>query len=1201
MVKKITYKRIIVLGFLFSFMFATILAGKGIFEESSQAHVYGEGAELKSYKGTRPMDEDEVAEIKESIEAGLEYLNETQHADGGWVDSYGKNTNMIGSCLRAFVDFNATDPRWQDAIEGAVRFLRFVWHDPADYNSQNDKDRWGGMLLNDKFHPTYTHGEMYQQGSACASLIDYYFHTRDISILPYINESVDMVVRAQNTPHKPASLGGPRSQGGWRYTPTHTSSDTSLSGWNMHAVILAESSGIYDVPDYTFEYSERWLDHCASGSGYGYSGAYTSYTNTAVGTYCMLLMGKGDKPSVQGALNSIRGWGPTYNINQFYYTYHASIAMYLVGGQEWQDWYAEVSDALMSSQNADGSWNGEYGMVWGTAMAINTLNLGINKPNDVVVEPQKDPNTGEEDDMVKMVQPEHTVTYNITVGSALGFVENPLSQAYEEADKIELSITDPLPGWSAELDTPSNDDDGLEQPDGSKLWWVELKMHETDNVTLSVTAPPLGKVSEPCVVSVIARLTNEYGVTQDKLATVSILDIEVDFDLEFLADKDEFTGYKIGEIAPGERKIYHAELHNMGNVNDTYDVTLSYPSNWKVMFDDGTDKYNTSLGKKGAADSVIINITVEAPITASKGERVDITITAISQMYNSLGLGTLRRSDNLLLTVTGLPAIVVVCEDDSKHIDPGSIVEYELIITNNYESSLDVIFSFTGAGDIVNSLQIFDEKWSAGFQTNNFEIMSRDIKKIKFQIAAPNHAVAGIRKVIEIRATGYDNFGMEFPASSISVTGISNLVSKLSGSVVPPSLNCDPGKEVDYQVNIVNEGNGDEIVDLAIVDLPLGWDYQFINSSMVLGPYMNGSTWVTIQVPSNAMWDANPETPGQDPYKIGINYSSREKILGYGDTKYVDLYVNKKANFMVISDIVEKDAPPRSECDFIFEVKNIGNAIDDVKLNISFADILDWNIYFPFISLNRKIESLTKLEPINFNGTINLINGDVNVLYVPSTSDLASINDLNIRMDVGDSLYIGVRVEVPEEKKEGYFDFSIKALRDGDVYPADNVENFKITIIMPDLRLDNATGIAHTPLEVGKVASFTAKVRNTGVLTAEDISVSLYVDNKEVDTRLLPRLSGTKEKEDGGVKIVTFVWPVTSGKHEIRIAIDPDNEIVEESEGNNIIEKNINVKESTWAERLGINEESTPWIVFFIILAGMTAAGTVYAVNHFKK
>jgi uncharacterized membrane protein len=1185
-------KKFMIVGAIILLLCSTLLSGKGVFEMSTDSLIIrDEEMAKKSTRGKYDLED-----VKEAIERGLTYLNDTKLPDGAWYQSgwYGKNTNMVGSCLRAFVDYNATDPRWQDAIEGGVRFLRYVWHDPADYPAGSQRDNNGGALWNDRFAPNgYSHGKMYSQGSATSALIDYYFHTQDISLLPYINESVALIVRAQNTPRRPNTMNGPRSEGGWRYTPDYRGSDTSLSGWNIHAIVLAESSGIYDVPDDAFEYSVKWLKSVSSGSGFGYSSRSTRDANTAVGLYCMYLLGQGETPEAQGALRSVLNWGPRYRVSSFYFTYHATIAMYLVGGEEWKNWNEEIQTALLDSQNQDGSWNGDYGIVWGTAMAIACLNLGISRPNEVALSPQKDPVTGEEEPMVKLVEPEHTVTYNISVGSELGFVENPLSKPYQEADTVELTITEPLPGWSAELETPNTPDDGLTQPDGSKLWWVELEMKEMTNITLKVTAPPLGRMSEPCVVNVIAKLENEYGVTQSKIATISILDIDVDFNLEFLADRDEFTGNKIGDIAPGERKVFQAVLNNKGNVNDTYDISLVSPSNWKVFFDNAGEVWNLTLGKEGAVpDAAVINVTIEAPITASKGEIVDITILGTSTMYGMLGLGSLKRSDQLSLTVTGLPALVMSCVEDNKHVNPGEIVKYEIFIINNYDSTLDVTFSFYGTGTLIDSLQVFANNWSGGFPAKNFAIKSRERLKVIFQVAAPTYARSGTRKVIEIRAIGYDNFGMEYEAQPISVTAIANLVAKISANAEPSEQRCYPGNDVNYTITVNNEGNGEDIADLQIYDLPIGWEYEFESTSNFLSPFEEVPVELKIIVPANALADSDPRTPALDPYRIGINITGREKMLGYGETLYVNLWVEKISKFRITTIESNKFASPRSTCDFTFRLDNLGNAIDLAKLNIS-RDLLndEWEVYFPYLSLNHKMDSLSKIESANFSGEIDIQEFKWDVLYIPRED---SFDALSLKLDVGQSVYIGLNVEIPEVKSGENVSFSVEAWSEGGVEIADNTLKFTIEIIMPDLFIIGK--ITSTKLTVGKIASFTATIGNKGELPAENVEITLYVDKKEVDTRNLPRIVV------GDKKLVTFVWPVSEGEHNVKVAVDPNNDIAETDETNNVknFDKDIDVDApgSTVLNALG---GSSPMLVFIIILIGLSGAAIVYTVHHFKN
>jgi len=458
-------------------------------------------------------------------------------------------------------------------------------------------------------------------------------------------------------------------------------------------------------------------------------------------------------------------------------------------------------------------------------------------------------------------------------------------------------------------------------------------------------------------------------------------------------------------------------------------------------------------------------------------------------------------------------------------------------------------------------------------------------------VAAPTLAEDGTRKVIEIRAIGYDNFGMEYEAQPISVTAIANLVAKISANAEPASQRCYPGNSVNYTITVNNEGNGEDIADLKIYDLPIGWEYEFESTSNYLSPFQAVPVEMKIMVPANALADADPSTPGMDPYRIGINITGREKMLGYGETLYVNLWVEKISNFRITTIESNKFASPRSTCTFTFKLDNLGNAIDLAKLNIS-RELLgsEWGVYFPYLSLNHKMESLSKIESANFSGEIDVQKFKWDVLYIPRGE---SFNEMSLKMNVGQSVYIGLNVEIPEVKSGDNVSFSVEAWSEGGVDVADNDLDFTIKIIMPDLLIIGK--ITSTELTVGKIASFTATIGNLGELPAENVEITLFVDRKEVDTRNLPRIVV------GDKKLVTFVWPVSEGEHEVKVVVDPNNDIAETDETNNVraTDEDIDVDEpgSSVLNALG---GSSPLLVFIIILIGLSGAAIAYTVYHFK-
>jgi hypothetical protein len=59
----------------------------------------------------------------------------------------------------------------------------------------------------------------------------------------------------------------------------------------------------------------------------------------------------------------------------FYGHYYAAQAMFLAGDTYWRTWWPAVREELLARQNPDGSWDGEAGKDYGTAMALIVLQM----------------------------------------------------------------------------------------------------------------------------------------------------------------------------------------------------------------------------------------------------------------------------------------------------------------------------------------------------------------------------------------------------------------------------------------------------------------------------------------------------------------------------------------------------------------------------------------------------------------------------------------------------------------------------------------------------------------------------------------------------------------------------------------------------------------------------------------------------------
>ena len=521
-------------------------------------------------------------------------------------------------------------------------------------------------------------------------------------------------------------------------------------------------------------------------------------------------------------------------------------------------------------------------------------------------------------------------------------------------------------------------------------------------------------------------------------------------------------------------------------------------------------------------------------------------------LISTLNCSTFTTAYSGTTTRSGEPEpITMCCSEENKSVDPGEVVTYDILLKNNLDVTLDVAFSFVSQDYVTDSLQIFAYNWSAGFPVTNITLTGQEQRDIVFQIGAPTYAIAGTHRCIEVRAIGYENFGMEYEATPISVTVLTGTAANMSVKAAPDSQWTVPGDDVNYTITITNEGNSDNIVDICICDQFPGWEYELSSSPSYLSPFEEIIIDLKVVVPGNASYDANPESSEIDPYWIGIMITGREKSFGINETTYVRLYIEGVSNFKLTAEKRSEGASPRSICDFIFRLDNLGNAIDVATLGITKNPVSkDWDMYFPYLSLNHKMDNLSRMSPINFSGEIDVRDFTGDVLYIPREG---SFDSLDLKLGVAQSVYIAVHVRIPELRDVDNASFKVNSRTKDEMETIDNDLEFSIEIIMSDLYLIDE--ITRTNLEVGKECSFTATVGNKGELAAEDVRVTLYVDNKEVDSRSLPRIVV------GDRKLVTFVWSASAGDHNIKVAVDPLDDIPEENEENNYKSMNIHINE----------------------------------------
>jgi len=303
-------------------------------------------------------------EVSQSLTMALDYLAREQSKEGYWTQSRNNyKIGIAGLALQAFIGGECAPKDYSSNINAAINFVKTGYHPSSEYQSDT-KDRviYGGLIAEDE--------PMYEHAIATLSLIEALVEMNDLSLAPLIEDALQLIIRAQNTEHKPELLGGPididsANYGGWRYNSNSTDSDISVTGWQILALKGALSAG-FSIPEWSLPKAADYLRSCYDEDyhSFGYTSPGGGCARTGMGVLGLQLSGYSDDPIIKAALRYMQDNAPTWEFEDpgdgwlFYYWYYGSRAMLLAGGEYWRIWKDWTCRLLIDHQNDDGSWTG---------------------------------------------------------------------------------------------------------------------------------------------------------------------------------------------------------------------------------------------------------------------------------------------------------------------------------------------------------------------------------------------------------------------------------------------------------------------------------------------------------------------------------------------------------------------------------------------------------------------------------------------------------------------------------------------------------------------------------------------------------------------------------------------------------------------------------------------------------------------------
>lgn len=269
-----------------------------------------------------------IARVNSATDRALDYLAAKQQPSGAWHHNHAVNS----LALLSFLGRGHTPGRgpFRQTLESGKRFL----------------------LSNPKPNGFLSFSTMYEHGLATLALAELYGMDPDPKLEPRLRQAVDLIVKCQS----PA--------GGWRYSPTPSDQDLSVTVMQVVALRAANNADI-PVPEPVIEKAVRYVRSCAhAAGGYAYqSGGHPQPPTTAAGVLSLQLLGRYDEPTIPAALDAMAkvpvAWshGGAHPQYFFYFHYYAMQANYQAGGKHWADWHPRVRELLLAKQNPDGSWD----------------------------------------------------------------------------------------------------------------------------------------------------------------------------------------------------------------------------------------------------------------------------------------------------------------------------------------------------------------------------------------------------------------------------------------------------------------------------------------------------------------------------------------------------------------------------------------------------------------------------------------------------------------------------------------------------------------------------------------------------------------------------------------------------------------------------------------------------------------------------
>lgn len=319
-------------------------------------------AQVQSQPILNPTGDMVTRDVREVYDNGLRYLLGSQQENGTWSDGY-SGPGTTGLAVLAFLA-SGDDPNFGEYAQAIRRATRSVIR---------TQDAATG----------YMGDSMYQHGFAMLALSEVYGVLDDEHLWDddgtnkqqrSVGEALELGVRCAITsqsknPHQ-----------AWRYSPSARDADTSVSGAILMGLLAARNAGI-EVPDNSIDKAIDYFGSMTGDTGVvGYSGGMGGFGQSIARSSIACLVFSIAKRRDLKQFEATRQYIIQNMDEQSHYVeytrYYLSQALFQADLETWEKWNRTLTRQLKSSQNQDGSFNGQFGK--STTTCLNLLSLALN-------------------------------------------------------------------------------------------------------------------------------------------------------------------------------------------------------------------------------------------------------------------------------------------------------------------------------------------------------------------------------------------------------------------------------------------------------------------------------------------------------------------------------------------------------------------------------------------------------------------------------------------------------------------------------------------------------------------------------------------------------------------------------------------------------------------------------------------------------